>query len=254
MPQPLISLPAEERILLYLSDFKNLDDAFEVPVDLTQQEIAMKVDVQRKHISRYLTNLINDGLVEKKVSHVRGAKQRMGIYFLTPSGNTKAEIIRKYVGSQHVKVIVDGELKNMLVSEIDGATSIHLTLSDIVGEALVTEGCLDMAKLAHIEEDKRRAVDERTRKADVYRQALVAAWRSGVLTSSEKQLIDALKLHLGVTNEEHETMEKQVIANMDQLRREHQETYEEISGLVKEGTTDREKKILALLKERFGLS
>jgi len=254
MPQPLISLPAEERILLYLSDFKNLDDAYEVPADITQQEIALKVDVQRKHISRYLNNLINDGLIEKKTSHVHGAKQRMGCYYLTMEGRKKADGIRKYVGSQHVKVLIKGELKDMLVSEIDGATSVHLTLSDIVGEALVTEGCLDMTKLSHIEEDKRRAIDERTRKADVYRQALVAAWRSGVLTPSEKQLIDALKLHLGVTDEEHELMEKQVMAGMNSLRQEHQETFEEISSLVKDSPTEREKKILALLKERFGLS
>lgn len=253
MPQSLISLPAEERILLYLSDFKNMDDAYEVPADLTQQEIAMKVNVQRKHISRYLNNLINDGFVEKKISHVHGAKQRMGCYYLSLAGRKKAEGIRKYVGSQHVKVLIEGESKDMLVSEIDGATSVHLTLSDIVGEALVTEGCLDMTKLAHIEENKRRAIDERTRKADVYRQALVTAWRSGVLTPSEKQLIDALRLHLGVTDEEHESMEKQVMAGMDSLRREHQEAYDEISILIKDGKTEREEKILALLKERFGL-
>lgn len=67
-----------------------------------------------------------------------------------------------------------------------------------------------------------------TRKAEVYRNALVVAWRSGVLTSSEKHLIDALKEHLGVTDKEHNSMEEKIINNIDPIRRLHLGLYEEI--------------------------
>ena len=123
MVSSLLSLPTEERILLYLSDFGDLDGVFEAPSDVTQREIAVNVRVQRKHISRYLKKLVEEGLANEKVCHVLGAKQRMKCYSLSWSGRKRAEDIRKHVGGKRVKVLVGKELKEMDVSEIDGATS-----------------------------------------------------------------------------------------------------------------------------------
>lgn len=250
---PLISLPTEERILLYLSDFRGLEDVYEAPPDLTQKEIAGGVRVQRKHISRYLKKLVDDEMVVEKVCHVQGAKQRMKCYALTWKGTGKAKEIRKHVGNKKVRVIIDGEAEEMLVSEIDGATSVHLTLSDIVGEAIDAEKHLEMEHLEQIEERRRRTVDERTHKAEVYRRALVMAWRSGVLTSSEQHLISALREHLGVSEEMHNTMEAKIIADIDPIRKELLELYEDVSAIAGEKPTAREERILELLKERFNV-
>jgi DNA-binding MarR family transcriptional regulator len=251
--EPLISLPTEERILLYLSDFKGLDNLYVAPPDVTQKEIAIGVRVQRKHISRYLKKLMEKELVEEKVCHVQGAKQRMKCYELTWKGFAKAKEIRKFVGNKKVKVLIGGEEREMLVSEIDGATSVHLTLSDIVGDAIDARDHLDMEHLEQIEERKRRTVDERTRKAEVYRRALVMAWRSGVLTSSEQHLICALREHLGVSEEMHNTMEAKIIADIDPIRTELLEVYTDVLMMIGEKPTEREERILELLKERFNV-
>ena len=80
MVTKLLSLHTEERILLYLSNFGDLDDVFEAPSDVTQKEIAVNVRVQRKHIYRYLKKLIEEEQMVETVCHVQGAKQRMKCY------------------------------------------------------------------------------------------------------------------------------------------------------------------------------
>ncbi|KYK25691.1 MAG: hypothetical protein AYK23_03860 [Candidatus Proteinoplasmatales archaeon SG8-5] len=251
--EPLISLPTEERILLYLSDFKGLDNQYVAPPDVTQKEIAVGVRVQRKHISRYLKKLVEKELVAEKVCHVQGAKQRMKCYELTWKGLAKAKEIRKFVGNKKVEVLIGGETKEMLVSEIDGATSVHLTLSDIVGDAMDARDHLVMDHLEQIEERRRRRADERTHKAEVYRRALVMAWRSGVLTSSEQHLINALRKHLGVSEEMHNSMEAKIIADIDPIRTELLEVYADVLTMIGEKPTEKEERILELLKERFNV-
>ncbi|MCK5309522.1 MAG: hypothetical protein KAJ64_02650, partial [Thermoplasmata archaeon] len=212
---------------------------------------AINVKVQRKHISRYLKKLIGDGMVDEKTCHVKGAKQRMRCYALSGSGLVKAKEIQKYVGNQVVKIRINGDTKEMLVSEIDGATSVHLTLSDIVAEALEGDDVLSMKNLESIEENRRRMMDEKTHRAEVYRKALAVAWRSGVLTSSEKHLIDALKDHLSVTDEEHNSMEAKIINDIPPLRNIHVDLYDEILGILDGQPTNREEQILELLKDKL---
>ena len=250
MPNGL-ALHTEDRILLYLSSYGGLDDVYEAESDITQKEIAINVKVQRKHISRYLKKLIEEGLVDEKTCHVKGAKQRMRCYALAGPGIIKAKDIKKYVGSQRIKVRINGDAKEMLVSEIDGATSVHLTLSDIVAEALDGDEILEMKNLESIEENRRRMMDEKTHRAEIYRNALAVAWRSGVLTSSEKHLIDALKDHLSVTDEEHNSMEAKIINDIPPMKNVHVDLYDEILGIVAGQPTSREEQILQLLRGKL---
>jgi hypothetical protein len=112
---------------------------------------------------------------------------------------------------------------------------------------------LVMEHLEQIEERKRRMVDERTRKAEVYRRALVMAWRSGVLTSSEQHLINALREHLGVSEEMHNTMEAKIIADIDPIRTELLEVYADVLTMIGDRPSEKEERILELLKERFNV-
>jgi DNA-binding MarR family transcriptional regulator len=253
MATPLLTLPTEDRILLYLSVFDDLEDVFEAPSDVTQKEIALNVSVQRKHISRYLKKLMVEDLIKEHVCHVHGAKQRMRCYSLSWTGRKRSQEIGKYIGEKVVKVRIADKITDMKVSDIDGATSVHLTLSDIVNVAMETDDHLDMEILEKLEDKKRRAVDERTQKAEVYRKALVVVWRDGALTSSEKHLIDALKQHLGVTDEEHDSMEEKIINNLDPIRKVHIGLLEDVEHLLGQNPTNREENILHLIKERFGL-
>ncbi len=247
-----ISIPTEERIILYLSDFESLEDVYETTMDLTQKGISQNVDVQRKHISRYLKKLMEGGMISEVQCHVAGAKQRMKCYYLSWDGRRKAKDIREHVGNKKIKMqIENGEIIEMKFSEIDGATSVHLTLSDILSEAMKVDDFLVKDTLETIEEMKRRELDAKTQKSDVYRQALNTAWRDGVLTPSEMHLIGALKEHLGVSDEEHDLMENEIINNMKYGRAELMDVFSDITGVIGEKPTNREKEVLELLKDRF---
>ncbi len=250
MPNGL-ELHTEDRILLYLSHYGTLDQVYEAESDITQKEIAINVRVQRKHISRYLKKLISEGMVEEKTCHVKGAKQRMKCYALSAHGHSRAKDIRSFVEGQTVKVRINGKTRQMMVSEIDGATSVHLTLSDIVAEAMDGDEVLIMKNLESIEEGRRRIMDEKTHRAEVYRNALAVAWRSGVLTASEKHLIDALKEHLGVTDEEHNSIEAKIINDIPHARSVHVDIYDQVLGILNGDPTPREQMILDLLKNRM---
>ena len=148
-------------------------------------------------------------------------------------------------------MMIDGSITELLFSEIDGATSVHLTLSDIVSEAMKADEYLVKENLENIEERKRRELDARTKKSDIYREALDAAWRNGVLSPSEKHLIDALKEHLGISDKDHDMMENEIMNNMKYSNAELLDIYSDIITIVGDKPTAREKKILELLKERF---
>ncbi len=81
--EELTSLTSKDRILLYLSDYQNMEERYELPADLVQQAIAFATGVQRKHLSQYLDDLIKDALVTERKAHIQGMKQRMNGYYLT---------------------------------------------------------------------------------------------------------------------------------------------------------------------------
>jgi DNA-binding MarR family transcriptional regulator len=246
-----LTLPTEDRILLYLSNFGSLENVYECDSSLTQKGVAVNVRVQRKHISRYLDRLIEEGFVEEVVRHVKGAKQKMNCYSLTGAGLKRAREIEKCVGEIRVKVRIDGKIQDMKISEIDGATSVHLRISDIICEALESDEVLDMETLETIEEERRRTMDEKSMRAEVYRKALAVAWRSGILTSSEKHLIDALKTHLAITDQEHRNMETVIINDIPQGRITHADIYDEVLNLIDGRPTAREERILEMLKVKL---
>ncbi len=247
----LISLPIEDRIILYLSDFESLKDVYETTQDQTQKGISQNVGVQRKHVSRYLKKLLDGGMICENQCHVAGARQRMKCYYLSWDGRKKAKDIREIVGNKTVKMSISGEIMEMKISEIDGATSVHLTLSDIVNEAMRAKTHLVKEDLETIEERKRWELDERTKKTAIYRNALNTAWRDGVLTPSEKHLIGALKEHLKVSDEEHDTMENEIINNMKYGRMELEKLLADISKVIGQSPTAREKEVLDLLRDRL---
>jgi len=156
-PGPL-ALTTEERILLYLSDFRGMEERFELPEALTQRAIAFAAGTQRKHLSRYLDDLTKEGMLEQRKAHIEGQRQRMLAYYLAPRGWARAMEIKQQLSVVHVPIRVGSEIKQMTLDEIDGATSVRLTFSDIVREALRVE-MLDLADLEKIDDRRRAEMD-----------------------------------------------------------------------------------------------
>lgn len=222
--EELTSLTSKDRILLYLSDYQNLEDRFELPQEVIQQVIAYGTGIQRKHLSQYLKDLMAEGVVIERKAHVLGMKQRMNGYYLTPCGHSKGITLRNRINAIVVPVRIAGDTRKMKVSEIDDATSVHITLSDIVREAIQGEG-LDMARLETVEVRKRDALEEKEQGSEIYRRALQTAWRDGRVTATERFLVEELRKHLEISDEQHHLLESEIIKKLAQDHMEFRRIY-----------------------------
>ena len=210
MPEPLLALNTEDRILLYLTDFRHMEERYVLPQALTQKAIAFAAGIQRKHLSRYLDEMVRAGYLIEAKGHVEGEKQRMLAYYLAPRGWERALGIKQRLSTLRVPVKDRGEVRPMSLEEIDKATSAHLTFSDIVREAMNVD-TLDLEYLNGIDERRKRALDERVKDIEDYTRAVMTAWKDGRVSATERLLIEQLREHLGISKEEHDRIETQVV-------------------------------------------
>ena len=186
-----LTLGTEDRILLYLSDFRNMEERYVMPQALSQKGIAFAAGVQRKHLSRYL-------------------------------------------------------------DEIDRATSVHLTFSDIIREAMnVNE--LDLEYLEGIDDRRKRAMDERVKRLEDYTRAVMTAWKDGRVTATERLLVEQLRENLGISREEQDRIENEVL---EEVLENRTGIYRAVASEALEGgpITDNERELLEALRKKLGLS
>jgi hypothetical protein len=223
----LTALTSKERILLYLTDFRDVENRFELPADLIQQSIAYGTGVQRKHLSQYLSDLMDEGLIIERKAHIQGMKQRMNGYYLSTNGYPRAMALRTRTGDEIVPVKQNGRIREMKVSDIDDVTSIHITLCDIVREAIVG-GVLDVSVLETVESRKREALEEKEQDSDIYKRALQTVWNDGKVTATERFLVEELRKHLNVSDEQHRALESEIIKRLAQDRMEFRRIYKTV--------------------------
>ena len=253
-PSPL-ALTTEERILLYLTDFRGMDERYELPEAVTQRAIAFAAGVQRKHLSRYLDDLVAEGMLEQKKAHIEGQRQRMLAYYLTPKGWARAMEIKGQLATVHVPVRVGAATREMTLEEIDKATSVRLTFSDIVREALRVD-TLDLHELEGIDARRTREMDERLSKLEDYTKALMMAWKDGRVTATERLLLDQLREHLGISHEEHDRMEEEAITSAEDAAGDRMEIYKRVATEAWEHgeVTPREREMLEALRKVLQIS
>ena len=210
MPESLLALNTEDRILLYLTDFRHMEERYVLPQALTQKAIAFAAGIQRKHLSRYLDEMVKAGYLVEAKGHVEGEKQRMLAYYLAPRGWERALAIKQRLSAIRVPVRVKGETRQMTLDEIDKATSAHLTFADIVREAMNVD-TLDLEYLNGIDQRRKREMDERVKDLEDYTRAVMTAWKDGRVSATERLLIEQLREHLGISREEHDRIETQVM-------------------------------------------
>src|SRR3989442_13847296 len=102
-------------------------------------------------------------------------------------------------------------MKEMSLEEIDRATSVHLTLPDIVREAMNVDE-LDLESLEGIDDRRKRAMDERVKRLEDYTRAVMTAWKDGRVTATERLLVEQLRENLGISRAEQERSATEVLA------------------------------------------
>jgi hypothetical protein len=222
-----LALTTEERILLFLSEFRGMEDRFELPLALTQKSIAFAAGIHRKHVSRYLDELVADGSLTERKAHIEGMKQRMLAYYLASKGWERASRIRQYLSTIRVPIRVKGETQEMTLAEIDRATSVRLTFSDIVREAMENP-MLEMEHLETIDERRRREMDERVEKIEAYAKAMLTAWQDGKVTATEQLLLEQLREHLQISELDHKRIESDVLGKVLGTMEDERKTYRDV--------------------------
>jgi hypothetical protein len=225
--EELLSLTSKDRILLYLSDFSDMAERYELQPELIQESIAFSTGIQRKHLSQYLKDLIKENMVVERKAHIHGMKQRMNGYYLTSCGYSKALDLRNKVSAAEVPILVDEELKEMKVADIDDATSAHITLCDIVREAILNKE-LRMSDLESMGTRKREEIETKEQDTDIYKRALQTAWRDGRVTATERFLVEELRKHLNITDKQHRILEDQIVRRLAQDHMEFRRIYRKV--------------------------
>src|SRR2546426_10281343 len=118
-----LAMTTEDRILLYFSDFRNMEERYVLPQALTQKAIAFAAGIQRKHLSRYLDEMVRDGLLTETKAHIEGEKQRMLAYYLAPRGRGHAVGIKERLSEIRVPVKDAGTTKERSLEGMEHATA-----------------------------------------------------------------------------------------------------------------------------------
>ena len=102
-----------ERIVVHLSGFLRHADAYEVPVEMTQDGIGAALGISRAHVALELKRLREAGKVEERMAHVASARTRRKVYDLTPSGQELARRMREHARTRTVTVLAPEGAREM---------------------------------------------------------------------------------------------------------------------------------------------
>jgi DNA-binding MarR family transcriptional regulator len=92
-----ISLTYQDKIILHLLRYVGMEERYQVVKEVTQEEIAKCVLIQRKHLPRTLKCMMDKEFITEKQAHVKGVKQIRRVYFLTWKGEVLAKKLKDYL-------------------------------------------------------------------------------------------------------------------------------------------------------------
>src|SRR5439155_1541910 len=167
-------------------------------------------------------------------------------------GWERAVAIKERLSKIKVPVVIAGVAKDMTIQEIDSVTSVHLTFSDIVREAMNVDK-LDLEYLEGIDERRKRAMDERVKRLEDYTRAAMTAWKDGRVTATERLLVEQLRENLGISREEQERIESEVLEEVIENRAG---IYRAVAAQALEDgpATEDVRELLEALRKKLGLS
>jgi len=129
-----------ERILVHLSGFLRYADAYECPVEMTQDGIATALALSRAHVALELKRLKTTGRVQERMAHVANARSRRKVYELTPGGQEVSRRMREHAKSRIVRLPGPEGLRDVIGSEaIEALRRAGLRESEAVQRILATD-------------------------------------------------------------------------------------------------------------------
>ncbi|MGD1060098.1 MAG: hypothetical protein ABR879_01405 [Methanomassiliicoccales archaeon] len=95
-------LTVGERIVLYVGRYQKHKDSFDVPFDVSQDGIAGSLGISRAHAAIELKKLRECGDVEEKLAHIKRGRNKRKVYFLSATGEVRAEKILQYANAEGI--------------------------------------------------------------------------------------------------------------------------------------------------------
>jgi len=77
---------------------------------------------------------------------------------------------------------------------------------------------LDLEYLEGIDDRRKRAMDERVKRLEDYTRAVMTAWKDGRVSATERLLVEQLRENLGISREEQERIESEVLEEVIENR------------------------------------
>jgi hypothetical protein len=245
-------LTLQEKTMLHLLDFKDLDDCFEYPMGVAQKGIANSIKAQRKHMPRVLKKLKEKGFVTEKKGRVKGSSQSMKVYLLTWNGISKANEIKSFVDNSVINVKdKNGNMVEAKISEINTHTEVNFTLLEIINN--ISKEGIFQGIVEDIQDEG--GFEEMPAKHEIYWHTLLQVWKDGRASVDEEEILEELRKILGISNEDHIEMQEQIIRYAYPVRKKLLEIYSAAyeQALKDEKITEDEKAILEVLREKLGI-
>jgi predicted transcriptional regulator len=141
------ALTAKEKIMLHLRETPQPRDLLNVHSGLTQEGIADSTGIRVNHVSRAISQLKSEDMVNEASGRVKGQLRKRKVYSHTEDGYSLAQSVREEVLRKKVKIREhDDSVKEISLYEIEKHVGVHHTLTEVIRET-DDSGILDMADL-----------------------------------------------------------------------------------------------------------
>ncbi len=134
MPRSVLSL--NQKLILHLSEIDRHSGDPEVPLGMSQEGMAQRMDTGVHAVSRTLSSMVKEGLVSEKLAHVMGAPRRRKAYFLTEMGRKIAHSLMSDLMARRVVFEHEGRAQEMSLEDairrISSARGMTPSLLDVV--------------------------------------------------------------------------------------------------------------------------
>jgi hypothetical protein len=228
-----VSLTYQDKIMLHLLRYVGMEERYQVVKEVTQEEIAKCVLIQRKHLPRTLKGMMDKELITEKQAHVKGVKQIRRVYFLTWKGEVLAKKLKDDLYQTRITYKKGKQTLKSNVGEIVNILGLSHTLVEII-DAIDENGMLDLESLDKRKEEKRDSVDIATyeKKMEIYRQTLENAWSDGKITLNERIILDHLRKELGIPLKDSERLEAETVKKVPLISEERLNIYRTALGVA----------------------
>ncbi|MBI5000014.1 MAG: AAA family ATPase [Euryarchaeota archaeon] len=120
---------ARERVLVYLSGQPDRRGEFDAPLERTQEGIAQGINARQNTASCALTALGSEGLLEWRMAHIKGQRQRCRAYYLTEAGHAASQSARRVMAGLDVSLVRADGRRTMV--RLGGVGSVLGTPNDL---------------------------------------------------------------------------------------------------------------------------